>query len=103
MIVNVYPSGNQQPTPKFVEYFYKDLRKFLIENKGTHASVDDAVAELMELHNLSASISLQTVTFEDYEPDNEYPYIIFGWENIIDQWRFVMFYDAESAHHILRH
>jgi hypothetical protein len=94
MIVNTFPIGDQQPTPKFVVNFYNDLRRFINSQAAEYQDAAETIDALLNQHSLTASISMQYVSFNEWEPDHQYPYIIFGWPTEIDQLRFLMHYNS---------
>jgi len=96
MIINTYPINSSQPAPDFVGNFYNNLRGVIIDSNGVFEESEDAVKYLLKLHQLSASISLQSVSFDDWEKPNVAHYIIFGWRDESEQYEFIKFYSKKK-------
>jgi hypothetical protein len=98
MILNVYPRAKKfsQPVPNFVINFYEDLRSFILGEEHKCLDLNESIAELLILRGLSASISLNMITVNDWEEDNESDYMILCWQNIFDQHAFIQYYNAKD-------
>jgi hypothetical protein len=97
MIINTYPMGDQQPTPRFVRNFYEAFQEFLRQNAEKFDSPHEAVTALMTEHGIQASVCFQKVTFNELEPDYHYPYMIFGWPTEEDQQAFIDRFSGKHA------
>ena len=95
MIINTYPIGGQQPTPRFVRNFYGAFQKFLRQNYRRFDSTHEIVTALMAEHGIQATVCFQKIAFNELEPDYYYPYLIFGWPTAEDQQAFIDRFDSE--------
>lgn len=97
MIFNTYPINDNQPVPQFIKNFYNDFRLFLINSNKVYEDSNDAVCELLRQKGLLASVSLNTVTVNDWEDDNKGHYLIVCWRNIKEQYEFIKHYKKLNA------
>jgi len=65
MIINTYPMGDQQPTPKFVRNFCEAFQEFLRQNSGQFDSSREAVTALIAEHGIQATVCFQRITFNE--------------------------------------
>ena len=92
MIFNTYPINDFQPVPSFVKNFYSDLRHLIINSDKNYEEPADAVLDLLYKNGLSASISLNAITVNDWDDDNEGSYLILCWRDINEQHDFIQYY-----------
>lgn len=97
MILNTFPLSDDQPVPNFVINFYSDLRQFLLNADTNYESVSDAVNDLLSKRGVFASVSLNTITVNDWDIDNYGEYIIMCWQNQKQQFLFIDCYDNFEA------
>jgi hypothetical protein len=100
MILNTYPINDDQPIPQFVKNFHKDLRQFAINSNKAYEDTDEIVADYLKQKGLSASISLHTITVDDWGTDNISHYLIICWQDEYKQWEFIEHYKDHKSKRI---